>query len=390
MTLEVNKVLDKLQGYCESEDYKGWDPFDGLNSKVFQSLPLKKYRLTRLMWIQFFKKSPINLRKIFKVEKDLNPQGLALFISGYCKLFKMTADESYKEKIQFLSEKLIKLKTKGYSGDCWGYNFDWQARAFFQPKYSPTVVATSFAGGALLDAYDILQKKNFLEASISSSNFILNDLNKTYDDDGNYCLSYSPLDQTVVFNAGFLGAKLLSRIYNYTGEEHLVTNAEKIIIYCCAHQKSSGAWPYGKKAYHQWEDSFHTGYNLEAINEYHLRSGKNDFDIYLNKGFEYYIKNFFTDTGTPKYYSNKTYPIDINSPAQFIITLCVLKKLRENSQFAEKVLKWTKKNMWDEKGYFFYQKKRLYTIKIPYMRWSQAWMFYSLSFYLSEITNNER
>ena len=41
----MNDIADafyKLKKYCEREDFKGWDPYDGLNSKVFQALPLLK------------------------------------------------------------------------------------------------------------------------------------------------------------------------------------------------------------------------------------------------------------------------------------------------------------------------------------------------------------
>ena len=30
-----------LKDYCESEKFKGWDPYDGLNSKLFQLSPLR-------------------------------------------------------------------------------------------------------------------------------------------------------------------------------------------------------------------------------------------------------------------------------------------------------------------------------------------------------------
>ena len=33
----------------------------------------------------------------------------------------------------------------------------------------------------------------------------------------------------------------------------------------------------------------------------------------------------------------------------------------------------------DERGFFYYQKRRFYTVKKPYMRWSQAWMLYALA-----------
>ena len=28
--------FQKLKSYCEAENYAGWDPYDGLNSKIFQ------------------------------------------------------------------------------------------------------------------------------------------------------------------------------------------------------------------------------------------------------------------------------------------------------------------------------------------------------------------
>src|SRR5690606_13767708 len=137
--------FNKLKNYCENEDFKGWDPYDGLNSQLFQAVPyISKNRFFRLVWIQLFKRSPINLRKITGVKKGYNSKGLGLFLTGYCNLYKTDPRQEYLDKIIFLSEKLIDIKAKGYSGACWGYNFDWQARAFFQLKGTPTVVATSF------------------------------------------------------------------------------------------------------------------------------------------------------------------------------------------------------------------------------------------------------
>lgn len=77
-----------LKAYCEREDFKGWDPYDGLNSKVFQALPLlKKSAVCRLVVIQGFKRCPINLRKFALVPKEYNAKGIGLFLSGYCNLY---------------------------------------------------------------------------------------------------------------------------------------------------------------------------------------------------------------------------------------------------------------------------------------------------------------
>jgi len=377
--------FNKLKNYCENEDFKGWDPYDGLNSQLFQAVPyISKNRFFRLVWIQLFKRSPINLRKITGVKKGYNSKGLGLFLTGYCNLYKTDTRQEYIDKIILISEKLIEIKAKGYSGACWGYNFDWQARAFFQPKGTPTVVATSFIAESLLQAYHITNNKTYLETAISSTEFILKDLNRTYDKEGNYTLSYSPLDKTAVFNAGLLGGKLLTLIYEQTQEKRLLDEAQKIMIFVCNYQQKNGAWAYGTLPFHQWIDNFHTGFNLECLYQYQRVSNDNQFNSNISLGMQYYLKTFFTQEGVSKYYNNKTYPIDIHAPAQLIVTLKKMKILNIHQELADKVLNWTIDNMQSSKGYFYYQKRKRVSSKIPYIRWAQAWMFYAFTFYLLE------
>ena len=376
--------FEALKKYCEAKQFKGWDPYDGLNSKVFQSLPiLSKNRLARLAWIQFFKRSPINFRNLLLVEEGYNSKGLGLFLSGYCNLYKLNPERTdYLEKIKSLSQKIIELTSKGWSGSCWGYNFDWQARAFLQPKYMPTVVASTFVGYSLLDAYDILKDENLLKVARSVCDFILKDLNRTYDEQGNFSFSYSPEDKTQIFNASLLGSRMLSRVYSYTKETMLIEEAKKSVEFCCKHQRTDGSWGYGTLDFHQWVDNFHTGFNLECIYEYQKYSGDMSYEKNIEQGLDYYLKTFFTEDGKSKYYNNSVYPIDIHAPAQLVITLYRLNKFHENLPLIKRVLNWTIDNMQDKQGYFYYQIKEKFNSKIPYIRWSQSWMFFSLSIYL--------
>ena len=386
--MKIKESFKKLKYYCERENFKGWDPYDGLNSWVMQKTPLGKSRFFRLAWIQLFKRNPVNFRKLVGVKKDYNPKGLGLFLIGYCNLYKKDQRQEYLDKINFLSKELIRLKTQDYSGACWGYNFDWQARAFFQPKYTPTVVATSFIGEALLMAYDITKSPNLLAIAESCCDFILKDLNKSFDSDDNYTLSYSPLDNTQVFNAGLLGAKLLCLVYKYTKDEQLLKEARSIVSYVCSKQFEDGSWSYGTLPYHQWIDNFHTGYNLECIFAYQTISGDRSFSNNIKTGLDYYLENFFTEEGISKYYNNQTYPIDIHAPAQLVVTLAKMNELKDNKELVDKVLNWTIDNMQDTKGYFYYQKKKTVTSKIPYIRWAQSWMFYAFSYYVLEFIEN--
>jgi len=218
----------------------------------------------------------------------------------------------------------------------------------------------------------------------SACDFILKDLYRTYDDQGDFSFSYSPLDKTQVFNASLLGARLLSRTWFYTNEPALIDDSRKAVSYVCKHQQENGAWSYSPLPFHQWIDNFHTGYNLECIYTYQSISGDHSLNSHLEKGLEYYLNTFFEESGLPKYYSNSKYPIDMHTTAQLVVTLSKMGVLNQKMELVDKVLLWSFENMFDEsKGYFYYYKEKYFTIKIPYMRWTQAWMFLGLSHYIS-------
>lgn len=379
---KFSNSFSRLKNYCEQQNFKGWDPYDGLNSKIFNAVPvIRTSKLFRLVWIQTFKRNPVNLRTPFLIEKDFNPKGIGLFLNAYCNLYHTENRDEYLQNIKMLADKVLSLSTPGYSGACWGYNFDWESRAFFQPKYTPTIVASVFIGYALLDAYEILRDEKLLKNAISIADFILKDLNRTVDENGNFSFSYSPLDHSQVFNATLLGSRLLARIYKYTNNNELLSEAKKSIDFCIKHQKDDGSWTYSTLPFHQWIDNFHTGYNLECLSEYQEYSGDKTYQSNIDKGFDYYKNTFFLDDGRCKYYNNSLYPIDIHAPAQFIVTLHRLNRFDENRKMAELVLNWAIDHMQDKKGYFYFQIKRGFTSRIPYMRWAQAWMLYAMSIY---------
>lgn len=397
---KIIESFHKLKHYCEEERFKGWDPFDGLNSKVLKTiLPLKHSAILRLIVIQGFKRSPLNFRKPMMVPKQYNCKGLGLFLQGYCNLYKLINDNSALETefgskqeilamIHELSKLLIELRSKGYHGSCWGYNFDWQSRRLFLfPAFCPTIVASCFCAVALMDAYEISGEKEYLDVALDSANFILNDLHLD-EYEGEKMISYSPLHgNDLVSNASLLGSKLLAYCYKYTGNEKYLEIARSSVKACCKGQRKDGAWTYSQIPPKLWVDSFHTGYNLDGLIAYEEQSRDNDYHENIERGFNYYINHFFNEDGSPKYYDNEQYPIDIHCPGQLLVTLHRLHMFEEYEDLADKVLLWTIQNMQDEKGYFYYQLKQGVSSKIPYMRWSNAFMFYAMSYYLLDKYN---
>ena len=397
--IDMNLILENsfclLRSYCESQHFKGWDPYDGLNSKVFQAIPfLKKSALCRLVVIQGFKRCPINLRPLALVPKEYNAKGIGLFLQGYCNLHRaikanpelvttLGSSDVLLGRINELAELLISLQSKGYSGACWGYNFDWQARRLFLfPKYTPTVVATNFCATALMDAYEVTKEQRYLDMALSSAEFVMTDLHRA-ECNGGFLFSYSPLQgNDTVFNASLLGSKMLAYCYHYTGDESYRAAARSSVQACCRAQAEDGSWVYGMLPVQSWIDSFHTGYNLDGLIAYQEQTGDDSFRENIERGFDFYIRNFFEEDGCPKYYHNQKYPIDIHCPGQLFVTLYRLGKFDQYRELAEKVLQWAIRNMQDKKGYFYYQLKPGMSSKIPYMRWSNAFMFNALSYYI--------
>jgi hypothetical protein len=335
----------------------------------------------------------VNFRTVLLVPKQHNAKGVALFLLGYCKLYRLaekgcedfgTKKELLKQ-IKDITNLLLSLRSEGYSGSAWGYNFDWQARRLFLfPKHTPTVVATCFCVEALLESYEITKNETVLKETLSAADFVLNDLSRTPHGNG-IIFSYSIKDgNNTVINASLLGAKILSYSYKYTKNQEHATMAKKAVVAACELQEDDGSWIYGLLPVQSWKDSFHTGFNLDAIETYQQNTDDFSFQKSIEKGTTYYLKHFFEENGKPKYYHNKTYPIDIHCPAQVIVTLSKLNVFKNNEALLSKVLDWTIDNMQHKKGYFYYQLKKGMSSKISYMRWSNAFMFNAMAHFLLE------
>jgi hypothetical protein len=382
--ISIKDSLDRLFTYCQNQDWCGYDPYDGLNSKIFQALPLcKKSRFARLAFQQVNKRSIVNLRPLFMVAKGRNPKGIGLFLCAVTNVSRLNNNGEYRQLISKFIDWLKEDVSSGYEGDCWGYNFDWQSRAFFLPQGTPTVVNTSFISRGILNAYRLTQKEEYLRIARSSCDFILKDLNRMQGHNG-FCFSYSPLDHYYVHNATALASSLLAGVYTETGEDSLAQEAKLSVQYVIDHQKENGAWSYGEDAVAQKTgvDNFHTGFILESLKIYSESTKDMDCVPNIRRGLDFYQKNFFCENGAPKYFAEKMYPFDIHSAAQAVITLTQLKAYGADQELCHRVLSWMINTMQDHKGYFYYQKAKHLTNKIPYIRWSQAWASHALATYL--------
>lgn len=378
---EARETSAKLLNYCAANDWSGYDPYDALNSRIFTALPFLNSRVPRLIATQALKRSPVNIRRLMLIPPTQNPKALGLFLSAALKLRRI--DRSTEQLPQLLVERLAALRSPDMDQWCWGYSFPWQTRTRVVPRGTPNLVCTTFAASALLDAYDELGDARLLEMAVSAASYIVSAL---YRDEGKVAGFTYPLPSMsiTVHNANLLGAALLCRVYRLTGNTAFLEPALKAARYSAARQRSDGSWVYGEADTQQWIDNFHTGYNLCALQDIDRFLGTDEFAGRLDRGLRFYRDHFFLADGTPKYFHDRTYPIDIHCSAQSIITLLAFRDRYDGlDALAARVLRWTNDHMWDERGFFYYRVLRFGTIKTSYMRWSQAWMLLALATFVT-------
>lgn len=369
-------VFNQLADWSISNDYSGYDPFDGLNSQIFQALPFKHSRFFRLAWIQCFKRSPINFRKIALVSKGKNPKGLALSALAWLEIYQHNKSDKAKTQIKYLLNELVRTAISTSNNSiAWGYNFDWQGRAFFAPIGTPTIVPTAFAARAFIEAYQTFNDENYLKIARNICSFIIQDLKLTHETSDEICFSYSPIDKTRVFNASLLACETLASVSRITNESELKSLAIRGAAYVVNRQNADGSWSYGDDKYQLWADNFHTAFNLMSLKRISNTCETDKFNDVIQKGYCFWIDNFFESDGFPKYFHNQSFPADCHSSAAAIVCLCEF----GNVELASKIADWTIKNLLSKKGYFVYQQKKFYKISIPYMRWTNSWMLYALA-----------
>jgi len=381
---EIVSSLKNLERYVRENNYSGFDPYDAQNSALLHSLNSK---FLRLLSTQGFVYSPVNFRNFFQIEPGRNPKAIGIFLQAYCKLFTchLIEKKDFDSIERTLVDYLLENRSAGYSGACWGFNFHWQDLTRYSKKGLPTVVVTSFIANSFLDLYEVTKKRTYLDLARNSCEFILKDLYLTKTEKG-ICFSYTPIDTFVVHNANALAAALLARVYTYTKEERLFDYAKQAIDFVVSYQKNDGSWAYSvdvnKKTERQQTD-FHQGFILDALCDFLFYTKLQD-DTYqraLAKGVEFYIMKQFHPSGYSYWRLPRKWPIDIHTQAQGIITGCILYQFYNQEKyldFSRKIIDWTLKHMKDPSGYFYYQKWPIFTNKIPYMRWGQAWMMLAI------------
>ena len=128
----------------------------------------------------------------------------------------MTGDKEYAWKAAVCFEWLMNNTAPAYKKPSWGNHFDFTSRAGRLPRFEPIIVWTSLIGQALIDAYELLNEKKYLDWAVDVSGWIL-DLPREKTESGD-CISYVAYTQSSIHNSNMLGAAFLARLGRITGD----------------------------------------------------------------------------------------------------------------------------------------------------------------------------
>ncbi|NQY09011.1 MAG: hypothetical protein HRT71_05770 [Flavobacteriales bacterium] len=374
----IKKARASVEAYVENENFKGYDPYDTLNS----TLPFNWLgKWGPVLAIQFQKRNPLNIRPAIGIKKEHNPKAIGLFLHAYSIKYLKDPNANILNNMRFMFRWLKENRNQDYTGYCWGYNFGWASPDKFLPANSPTIVVSGFIAKGLFAYYKATEDKEAIVLLKGIAKFILTHLTATKDKTGT-CYSYSTVEADCCYNASMLGAEVFAFLFYLTKENQYAELAINATNFVVARQQENGCWNYSiniKTNVERKQVDFHQGYILDSLKTViDLCASENSgYKKAWKNGINFYRQNQFFDDGRAIWRLPQQWPVDIHNQSQGIITLSESSDV-EHRKFAAKIAEWTIENMRNENGSFYYKKYATHSIKTPFMRWGQAWMFLAL------------
>ena len=384
--VDYRDVCQASLDYIRDQGYEGFNKHDALNSPLLRGL-LGHTKWTRIAGIQAVMRAPINLRPWLFVPKTRNPKGLGLYASGLLDLYSLYQREEDLENAKELLDWLLANSADGFQGQSWGYPYPWQDLGFFAPKNYPNRVVTCWIGFAFVEAARQTREPRYLEVLPRIAQFLLEEPNVLFDDDTMKCLSYVP-DSSVtwaVMDVSALVGAFLAETGQVLGDESYFADAFRLMNWVADKQTDYAAWYYTHPPGDSLitHDNYHTAIVLDCFDQYCAATGDESFQEVYWRGIEYYQQHLFDSDGAPRFMNQRRFPRDIHGCGSGI--LCFARAARHRPEYRDQaflILDWALENLYDSRGWFYYQKTRWYTKRFCLLRWCNGWMFRAMAYLL--------
>jgi len=248
------------------------------------------------------------------------------------------------------------------------------------------------------DAYWLKYKYHHDETALKQCEniceFILKGLQRSgYKKDGSFCFSYTPVDTFQVHNANLFGAEFLVRVGSASSRDDWVETGIAAANFSISEIREDGTLNYwsNEQAIGVQQDIYHSGFEIRALDGIANSTGLAKFRHAADHYFKTWLRDFFSEDGSPCLGRGQTDIIEVHSCAEAL--LCA-SKMADSKIFSKELylkyvtgvlnasdMLWMQKD--SDRGYFASKKRHVLgfdvNVNIPYIRWGQAWMFRALS-----------
>lgn len=361
-----------------ASEFRGYDPYDGMNARWLPSWT-RRSLLSRRLLTQAVKRSPVLLQPLLGAPKSVSATTVGYSLLASARLQRAGAAARQATSVPRMAEFVRRLAVVDLPDElAWGSHVDVATRFGFTPASLPNVVVTACAAHGLC-AVTSSGLSDERPAVRRVARFITDRLARRTPE-GESWIAYTPGEPTMVHNGSMLGAATLIRCGDVLDDPDLVERGIAVARTVCAYQRPDGSWPYAEHSAGGWDDSFHTGFILEALLVATRHEQSDRLDQALTIGGRHYVEAFFGPHGEPWYWGARHYPLDAMSAAQGLEVLPGLEGLvPESSKAYERLLDWCRVHLLLPRGRVAYQVHRRWTDARQFPRWSVAPMAAALA-----------
>lgn len=363
----ITAVCNSMLDWAKKSNWQSYDPYDAGLSPIAKLLPEK----CRWALMHMSRLSPLNIRPLLYINKQLHPKGLAHIMQA-CIILSNIEKKYYMLRLaKQLADMLIEIGVWDNDKCSWNYPFPYITRVL-SVRGGTNVVNTSFIAFALLSAYEKFNKQIYLDTALAASKFIIDNIGFHTFPNSRICFYYAPdASQTLtIHNSNLICASFLHRLGKIANNVELKQLANAAALYTIDCQRDDGLWHYSENPHWRSIDCLHNGFILDALMLMSSPERSEHFFSSIKAGMRGFRK-FLNEDGSISHILNRSYPKDIRSYSQFIQTASFWSTYDSQwLQLANMAADNAIETMLSKQGYCYYRRYRGLVIKTPFIRWS--------------------
>ncbi len=291
-----------IEQYLLQDDLRTYDPYD-IWITDFGKKTRKFYYKNR-----YFGLLPAGLLSIYDLylnnrlkwgySKQEYPIVRAQACLALLNLYQKEPKEIYLQYAKKHIDWLLTHYSQGYSGYCWGLNFDWvySAEGTYDSNI-PFSTHTPYPLEAMVAYYRITKDSNLIEPIKSVFLFVEYEIQIMIESHNKLILSYGVEKDRIVSNSNSYLMYVYALLMEFLPEERAYIEGKiyRIYNFLCSVQQGDGSWRYSPYEEDTFIDCFHSAFILKNLIKTNKLLALEGVENVLDRGYGYLLDNFFDE-----------------------------------------------------------------------------------------------